>query len=125
MSKTLELAEAKQALLDDGDLKKEPTDKLLDYANNVQIKDYHLGVWHIKVAFPRGPFAGMHYLENIRTSIPLIRRLTMDIWALSPSLFILYLFCQFWEGIEEALLMQITGTLLRKVRKYRLQRGLY
>ena len=125
MSETTEIMELKQSLLEGTSVKDDVTDKLSTAVRDIDIKEFHLGVWHIKVALPKGRFAVKHYVDTIRSSIPLVRRLTMDIWALSPSLFILYLFCQFWNGVEEALLMQLTGTLLRKVWKRALDSYIY
>jgi len=114
MPKAAELVEAKKSLLE-SDLKIEANEKQPKRARDIDIKEFYLGVWHIKVAVPRGRLAVKHYVDSFRSSMPLIKRLVVDIWSLSPSLFIIYLFCKIWRGIEEALLMHLTGTLLRKV----------
>ena len=121
MSETTEPTKVKPASLEGASLTSGPTDKPSGSACTIDIKEFHLGVWHIKVALPRGRFAVKHYIDTIRSSLPFVQRLTMDIWALAPSLLILYLVCQFWTGVEEALLLQLSGTLLRKVCEYKLQ----
>jgi len=117
MSETVQLADEKQSLLEDTPLKPDAAKKVSDSFHDDEIKEFDIGIWHIKVALPRGRFAVKHYIDTFRTSLPLVRRLATDIWALSPPLMTLYLLCQFWDATEGAMTMQLTGTLLRKVRQ--------
>jgi len=118
MSEAKEPVETKQSLLEDSEKKSKPTEKVSDTFHDIEIKEFNVGVWHIKVAFPRGRFPIKHYVDTIATSLPFIRRLAEDIWSISPTLFILYLACHFWTAVQEAVHIRMSGILLEKVSKY-------
>ncbi|PPQ71993.1 hypothetical protein CVT24_008263 [Panaeolus cyanescens] len=81
---------------------------------NITISMHQLGVWKLKVAHSKSPFY-MNYYRDFSQSYPLFVRLTKDIYNVSPRLFTFYIFSQIWGSIEEALMMHLSGILLRSV----------
>ncbi|KAF8163821.1 P-loop containing nucleoside triphosphate hydrolase protein [Crassisporium funariophilum] len=81
---------------------------------DIVIEDIRLGVWTLKLAKPSGMNL-QKYWDDIRSAYPLLRRLCGDIYSLAPRLFIFYIICQMWSGVEEALLMHFSSSLLRTI----------
>jgi hypothetical protein len=77
---------------------------------NFIIENLRLGVWNIKIAKPTGL-----QLAQIKSALPLFYRLCSDIFTLAPRLFTFFVFCQIWQGVEDALLMHFSSSLLRRV----------
>ncbi|KDR69212.1 hypothetical protein GALMADRAFT_924742 [Galerina marginata CBS 339.88] len=81
---------------------------------DIVIEDYRLGFWNVKVGTTRNFFYGRH-LEEIKAAYPLFRRLFQDVYSLSPRLFMFFLLCRIWSGVEDAILMHLSSSLLRMV----------
>lgn len=82
--------------------------------SNIIIENLRLGVWNLKVAKTTGHML-IQWWKDVRSGVPLFYRLASDIFTLAPRLFTFFVFCQFWEGIEDALLMHFSSSLLRRV----------
>ncbi|CAA7271192.1 unnamed protein product [Cyclocybe aegerita] len=81
------------------------------------IRETRLGVWILKVAHdPRlvGATGRKHY-EDLKSTLPLLRLLASDIYGVAPRYFVLFLLCQVWQGIEDAVLMFFSNLLLTTV----------
>ena len=83
--------------------------------SNIIIENLRLGVWNLKIARTSGHKL-VQWWTDIKAAVPLFHRLCSDIFALSPRLFTLFVFCQIWQGVEDALLMHFSSLLLRRVR---------
>lgn len=79
------------------------------------IDDIQLGVWRLKVGKPPGWVLRQHF-NSITSAYPLFRRLCRDIFSLSPRIFVSFFVCQFWSGIEDAVLTHLSSSLLRMVK---------
>ena len=82
--------------------------------SNIIIEDVRLGVWNLKIAKTTGHKLAQ-WRRDINSAVPLFYRLCSDIFTLAPRLFPLFVFCQIWEGVEDALLMYFSSLLLRRV----------
>jgi hypothetical protein len=84
--------------------------------SNIIIENLRLGAWNLKIA--KTIQAGHKFDQwwtDIKSAVPLLYRLCSDIFSLAPRLFTLFVFCQIWRGIEDALLMHFSSLLLRRV----------
>jgi len=80
------------------------------------IDDIQLGVWRLKIGITPG-WVLQRQFDSITSAYPLIRRLCTDIFFLSPRVFVFFFVCQFWSGIEDAVLMHYSSSLLRMVKR--------
>jgi len=80
----------------------------------VEIEDFQLGVWHLRMEKEQLWNARKHW-DSLWQAVPLFYRLSLDIYTISPRLFSLYLLTQVWQGIEDALQMHFSTRLLRAV----------
>jgi hypothetical protein len=80
------------------------------------IDDIRLGVWRLKVGNTPGWILRRHF-DSITSAYPLFHRLCSDIFSLSPRIFVFFFVCQFWSGIEDAVLMHLSSSLLRMVKE--------
>lgn len=70
-----------------------------------------LGVW--RVLMQQDPYFGIKkQWDNFLTTIPLIWRLSVDIYNLGPGLFIFAILAKVWSGVESALLLYLSSRLL-------------
>ncbi|KAF8803164.1 P-loop containing nucleoside triphosphate hydrolase protein [Phlegmacium glaucopus] len=84
--------------------------------SNITIEDVRLGVWNLKI----GKVAGRNFVqrwEDVKSALPLFYQLCSDIFALAPRLSIFFVFCQIWQGVEGALSMHFSSTLLRRIEE--------
>ncbi|KIM46798.1 hypothetical protein M413DRAFT_440368 [Hebeloma cylindrosporum] len=89
---------------------KQPTLK----ASKIIIDDIQLGVWRLKVGETSG-WSLRGQLDSITSAYPLFYRLFSDVFSLSPRIFTLFFVCQLWSGIEDAVLMHLSSSLLRMI----------
>ncbi|KAJ3513132.1 hypothetical protein NLJ89_g3120 [Agrocybe chaxingu] len=82
--------------------------------DDINIEEMQFGVWTFKVA-SSAKSALEVYRSEIKMAYPLFLRLFTDIYSVSPTLFIVFLACKLWDGIEEALVMHLSSSLLRKI----------
>jgi hypothetical protein len=82
--------------------------------SNIIIENLRLGIWNLKIAKPTGHKL-VQWWTDIKSAVPLLYRLCSDIFSLAPRLFTLFLFCQIWKGVEDALSMYFSSLLLRRV----------
>lgn len=82
--------------------------------SNIIIENLKLGIWDVKIAKTSGHIL-VQWWTDIKSAAPLFYRLCSDIFTLSPRLFTFFLFCQLWQGVEDALLMHFSSLLLRQV----------
>lgn len=76
--------------------------------------ELHLGVWNLKIASnPDLDLLGKW--KAVKAGLPLFARLALDIFHISPRLFVIFIFCQFWEGVEEMVLLHQSNNVLRAV----------
>jgi hypothetical protein len=81
---------------------------------NIVIDDVQLGIWRIRVGkTPRWNLR--RHFDSITSAYPLFHRLCGDIFSLSPRIFVFFLVCQIWSGVEDAILMHLSSSLLRMV----------
>jgi hypothetical protein len=81
---------------------------------NIIIENIKLGEWNFKIAKISGHML-IQWWRDIKSAVPLFYRLCSDIFTLAPRLFIFYILCQIWRGVEGALLMHFSNLLLRRV----------
>ena len=82
--------------------------------SNFVIENLRLGVWNLKIAKTTG-LKLVQWWTDIKSAVPLLYRLFSEVFSLAPRLFTLFLFCQIWKGVEDALSMYFSGLLLRHV----------
>jgi hypothetical protein len=82
--------------------------------SNIIIENLRLGVWNLKIARNTGHNL-IQWWRDIKSAGPLFYRLCFDIFSLDPRLFTFFVFCQIWQGVEDALLMHFSSLLLRRV----------
>ena len=82
--------------------------------SNIIVENLRLGVWNLKIAKTTGHMLTQWWID-VKSGVPLFYRLASDIFTLAPLPFTFFVFCQFWEGIEDALLMHFSSLLLRRV----------
>lgn len=82
---------------------------------NLTIEEFRLGVWKIKIGHVTGSV--VQRWEDIKSALPLLYRLCFDIFTIAPYPFTFFIFCQIWQGVENAILMHFSSTLLRQVRR--------
>ena len=82
--------------------------------SNIVIETLRLGVWNVRIAKTTGHKL-VQWWTDIKSAVPLFYRLCSDIYTLAPRLFTLFVFCQIWQGVEDALSMHFSSLLLRRV----------
>lgn len=85
-----------------------------DAYSNVKIEEMKLGVWTMKLASEPG-FNPKAYWKSLKGDLPLLQRLALDIFSVSPWLFTVYIICQVWQGIEDSISLQLSNNLLKTV----------
>jgi len=80
----------------------------------IVIDDVPLGIWRIRVGNTPG-WNLRRCFNTLASAYPLFHRLCRDIFSLSPRVFVFFLVCQIWNGVEEAILMHLSTSLLRMV----------
>jgi hypothetical protein len=84
--------------------------------SNIVIENIRLGVWNLKIAKTSNHMSIQpEWWRDIKSVVPLFYRLCSDIFTLAPRLFIFFIFCQIWHGVEVALLMHFSNLLLQQV----------
>ncbi len=84
-------------------------------------KDYkpytteHYGVWDVLLMKEGASEAYRRLIGDLPNSIPYFSQLIQDIYALSPFLFVLFVFSELWTGCQEALNMHFSSKILRIV----------
>ena len=78
------------------------------------IEDIKLGTWKLKIS--KSGKKLLESWEDVKSISPLFYRLCLDIVTVAPRLSALFLLCQIWYGIDDALLMHFSTALLRGVR---------
>ena len=87
-----------------------------DDSNGIKIEERRLGVWTLRTAVPSTILRSPRELwVEFRKAAPFILRLFGDIFNVSPHHLIVYLACQFAEGLEEVLILGFSDKLLRTV----------
>lgn len=84
---------------------------------NIKILSEQLGIWHLQTTV-EASFQLRKKLAAFYASIPLLFRLMSDIYRLAPSIFILYLLSNVWEGLQATILMDLSNRLLKIVSDY-------
>ena len=82
--------------------------------SNIVIETLRLGVWNVRIAKTTGHKL-VQWWTDLKSAVPLFYRLCSDIYTLAPRLFTLFVFCQIWQGVEDALSMHFSSLLLRRV----------
>ena len=77
--------------------------------SNIIIENLRLGVWNLKIAKTTRRW------RDIKSAVPLFYRFCSETFTLAPRLFTFFVFCQIWQGVEDALSMHFSGLLLRRV----------
>jgi len=80
-------------------------------SNKYVISETQLGIWKIFIA-KKG---AQSVLSEIWETYPLIIRLIVDIYTISPRLLYLLLLTRCWDGVELALQMRLENILLAQV----------
>jgi hypothetical protein len=96
------------------DTKKEKETNPID--SNIVIEDIQLGIWRIRTGSTPG-WNLRHRFDTLASAYPFFQRLCRDIYSLSPRTFVFFLVCQIWAGVEDALSMHLSSSLLRMARK--------
>jgi len=79
------------------------------------IEEYRLGIWSLKIGKPARFNFGRQF-EDIKLAYPLFHQLVRDIYSLAPRMFVFFLVAQVWSGVEDAILMHLSSSLLKSVR---------
>ncbi|KAF8886866.1 P-loop containing nucleoside triphosphate hydrolase protein [Gymnopilus junonius] len=82
----------------------------------ITITQLRLGVWNLKIA-EETVFGLRKQWKDIKTALPLFRRLANDIFNVAPTLFIIFVLCQIWQGIEDSILLHFSNELLRSIEE--------
>lgn len=83
------------------------------------VKEYVLGVWKLKVAIPSGGFEALFdtrsYTRAFYTTAPLLWRLAVDVYQVSPLLMTIYFGTLIWQAVDSPIQMYMNNKLLRAV----------
>ncbi|CAA7271172.1 unnamed protein product [Cyclocybe aegerita] len=82
--------------------------------DEIFIDEAQYGVWTLKVARSVQSRVELYWNE-LRMAYPLFVRLLADIYSVSPTLFTIFIACNVWDGIQDALGMHLSSSLLRKI----------
>jgi hypothetical protein len=83
--------------------------------SDIIIEEVQLGLWKLKLGHP--PSLNLRrLLDSIKSAYPLYSRLFLDIYRISPRHFTFFLMCQAWKGVEAAILLHLSSSLLSQVR---------
>lgn len=96
--------------------------KPLHTNSKIKISTLQLGIWKVRVAAHSSGFGLQDQIRDLRSSFPILLRLAKDIFTLAPGIVLAIVACQIWEGVENALEMQISNRLLRTI-EYSLREG--
>ncbi|KDR69213.1 hypothetical protein GALMADRAFT_256051 [Galerina marginata CBS 339.88] len=83
-------------------------------AEKVAFEELQLGVWYLKFTSGDSLDPRKHW-DDLKSALPLFRRLTTEIFSVAPGLFTIYILCLVWQGVEDSLLMHLSNQLLRTV----------
>ncbi|KAJ3508580.1 hypothetical protein NLJ89_g5679 [Agrocybe chaxingu] len=88
-----------------------------DVDPNHNIRTFRLGVWVVRIANDPSliGIAGRKYYDDLKSTVPLLRQLATDVYGVAPGYFVLFLLCQLWQGIEDAVMMIFSNLLLTAV----------
>lgn len=94
-----------------------PNDKLSkEDSSSIMIEERQLGVWTLRTAVPSTISRNPRELwTEFQKAVPFLLRLFTDIFNIAPYHLIVYLACQFAEGLEEVLILGFSDKLLRAV----------
>ncbi|KAG2004512.1 ATP-binding cassette transporter [Coprinopsis cinerea AmutBmut pab1-1] len=84
---------------------------------DVKIEEYQTGIWRVLLS-KQGQFKGPKAFEQFThfyKSFDHIRQLYMDIYTLSPTLFLLHVLSSLWSGLQGALMLYYSSEILRAV----------
>lgn len=87
-----------------------------DLIDDAKIVSTQLGIWQFSTLKDSEWNPKIPILE-ITSTLTLFRRLTLEIYSLSPGLLILYVLSKIWSGIEFALLLHLSSRLLQIVSR--------
>jgi len=91
-------------------------DEKIDQRDNPSIEELKLGLWNMKIE--NAPNNTSRLVQDIISSYPTFKRLAQDIYCLDPPLFLLVVLGQLFGGIQDALLMYFSSSLLKTVRRF-------
>jgi hypothetical protein len=74
-----------------------------------------LGVWRVVKALETPFYRPSDYLKKASVMIPVLRRFLVDVYLISPHLFIFIAMTRFWSGLESTLLLYVSSDLLNVV----------
>ncbi|KAF8967246.1 P-loop containing nucleoside triphosphate hydrolase protein [Flammula alnicola] len=80
---------------------------------HITIQELQLGIWTLKL--DATSFHLRKHWADVKSAVPLVWRLTIDILGIAPFHFTAYILCQILKGIEDSLLLQLSNKLLRIV----------
>ena len=83
--------------------------------NDLVIQDVQLGIWRAKIATKVVGLNYWKYWDEVKVGWPQFRRLVKDIHGIAPRLILIYLVCQIWNGLENAISMHFASALLQNV----------
>ncbi|KAF8194623.1 hypothetical protein BJ912DRAFT_1040726 [Pholiota molesta] len=84
--------------------------------SDIIIEEVQLGLWKLKLGHP--PSLNLRrLLDIIKSAYPLYSRLFLDIYRISPRHFTFFLMCQAWKGVEAAILLHLSSSLLSQVEQ--------
>lgn len=73
-----------------------------------------LGVWRVLIAKSVSSLPGKNWRDTF-TVFPLFLVFVMEIYQLSPELFIFFVFTRLWSGIQSSLVLRTSNNLLTVV----------
>lgn len=84
--------------------------------DDVTIQTLQLGVYHVAIATSREKFWQWgKWNKDFKESMPYVLRLLQDIHLVAPTLFLWFMLAKIWAGVESALLMHLSTSMLRAV----------
>ena len=89
----------------------------LFYARSTSAKKNYLiinlGVWRIHLA-RRSLFKlpGIEYYQSITNTVPLLRRACVDLYMISPPMFVFMILAHFWCAVQDSLSLYFSSQLL-------------
>ncbi|KAF9010198.1 hypothetical protein BDQ17DRAFT_1006593 [Cyathus striatus] len=82
--------------------------------NHVKIVTEQLGIWHLRSSEHGFYDFGKHWRDLVSV-VPWFYRMAVDVYHLSPFLFIAFVVSMIWSGLESAILTHLSSQLLKVI----------
>lgn len=93
---------------------KTKTNTVFDLDSEPSLTTVQLGVWRLSM-LEEPPFNFRKQWNDLFSAVPLLKRLSMEIYRIEPLLFFLFVVSKIWAGVESAVLLFLSSRLLKIV----------